>query len=87
MPHRKPRWELVRTGPRQYHVRFRSSNGNVIVSSESYPRKRDALRAIEVVCGSEIESGSGSAAWPSNVWRTSIYQCHYGYVEVRMVTA
>jgi uncharacterized protein YegP (UPF0339 family) len=45
---RRPRWELC--GKRGgYWVRFRSSNGNIIMSSETYVERRDAIRAIELV--------------------------------------
>lgn len=47
---RSPRWELVGHHG-AFHVRFRASNGQVIVSSENYKRKRDALKAIEIVTG------------------------------------
>lgn len=48
MSSRQPRWELVRTAA-GWHARFRSSNGNVIVSSEVYKKRADAFRAVDLV--------------------------------------
>lgn len=42
-------FEVVRSDAEQpWHVRLVSSNGNVIMSSEQYGRRRDALTAIAV---------------------------------------
>lgn len=48
MSERQSRWEIVHTAS-GWHARFRSSNGMVIVSSETYERRRDALNAVAIV--------------------------------------
>lgn len=48
MSARKPRWEVVRSAA-GFHARFRSSNGAILVSSEVYRDRRDAVRCIAVV--------------------------------------
>jgi len=55
MSNRQPRWELVRTAA-GWHARFRSSNGNVIVSSEVYKKRASAQRAVELVTRGEMWS-------------------------------
>ena len=50
---RKPRWEVV-TSDAGHHVRFRASNGRIVVSSEVYANRRAALRAIQLVTGFEV---------------------------------
>lgn len=50
MSARRPRWELCRSDA-GYWVRFRSSNGNIIVQSETYDRRGKALHAIGLVTG------------------------------------
>lgn len=48
-----PRFEIVRTDA-GFHARFRSNNGNIIMSSENYTRRHRALRAIELVTGDDV---------------------------------
>ena len=45
---RRPRWEIVR-GDAGWHARFRASNGQIILSSETYTRRRDAAHAVRLV--------------------------------------
>jgi uncharacterized protein YegP (UPF0339 family) len=51
---KRPRWELCRSDDGQWFVRFIAANGQKIVTSETYKRKRDALHAIEVVGGAPV---------------------------------
>lgn len=46
---RQPRFEVVHTGPRQFHARFRAANGQVVFVTESYRRRRAAVRAIQQI--------------------------------------
>jgi uncharacterized protein YegP (UPF0339 family) len=48
-----PRFEIVRSSA-GFHARFRSSNGNIIMSSEVYARRRGALRAAELIAGADV---------------------------------
>ena len=81
MTRRKPRWELVTTDA-GHHVRFRSSNGRIVVSSEVYRRRRDALRAIEIVGGFPV------GAWVDCMEVAVPFQVDDdGLLEVREVTA
>jgi uncharacterized protein YegP (UPF0339 family) len=54
---KRPRWELCRSNDRQWFVRFIAANGQKIVTSETYKRKRDALHSIELVYGSKLVVG------------------------------
>ena len=47
---RSPRWEVVRT-PAGIHIRYRASNGRIVLTSEVYTRRERALRAIELIAG------------------------------------
>lgn len=49
MSAREPRWEVVHTGARQWHARFRAANGQVVWVTESYTRRRDAIHAIDLL--------------------------------------
>ena len=60
MSARQPRWEIVRTAD-GWHARFRASNGAVIVSSEPYTRRRDAVRAVAIVGDSPSYSNGKDA--------------------------
>jgi uncharacterized protein YegP (UPF0339 family) len=58
---RQHRWEVVRTAA-GFHVRFRASNGRIVLSSEVYTRRERALRAVELVAGPI--NRSPFADWP-----------------------
>lgn len=55
MSARSPRWELCK-GSRGYWVRFRASNGRIVIGNpeQGYSRRRDALRSIELVTGLDV---------------------------------
>ena len=55
MTAREPRWEIVRTDA-GWHARFRASNGAVLVASETYGRRRDAVRCVRLVGGAPRHS-------------------------------
>lgn len=44
----RPRWEIVHT-TKGWRARYRANNGLIIFSSSAYHRRREALRAIEMV--------------------------------------
>jgi uncharacterized protein YegP (UPF0339 family) len=46
---RQPRFEVVHTGPRQFHARFRAANGEIVWTTETYTRRRTAWDAIELI--------------------------------------
>lgn len=54
-----PRYEIVHTGPAQFHARFVASNGETVMSSESYTRRRAAREAVETVSGETIHYANG----------------------------
>lgn len=61
MSTRDARWEIVRTNA-GHHVRYRASNGRIVLTSEVYTRRERALRAIELVVGPITTSPF--ADWP-----------------------
>lgn len=50
-----PRFEVVHTGPHQFHSRFVAANGETVWVTESYTRRRAATAAIRVLCDSLFE--------------------------------
>lgn len=50
-----PRWEIVRSIDGQFFARFIARNGRKICVTETYHRKRDAVRAIALVGGEVIK--------------------------------
>lgn len=48
MSARACKWEIVQSDA-GFHARFRSSNGRIIVTSEQYERRRDAVHAVSLV--------------------------------------
>lgn len=62
-----PRFEIVR-GDSGFHVRFRASNGRVVLSSEIYARRRAALAAVATICGEPVYL-SPFAETPEVDWR------------------
>jgi uncharacterized protein YegP (UPF0339 family) len=56
MSARLPRWEIV-TVDTGWHLRFRASNGRVLLSSEVYTRLRAAERAMSIIAATVRELG------------------------------
>jgi uncharacterized protein YegP (UPF0339 family) len=63
MSTRQPRFEVVHSGPRAFHARFRAANGEIVWTTETYKRRRDALHAVDVLTTAAV----GAAATPPNI--------------------
>lgn len=46
MSRREARFEIVRTGPRQFHGRLVAGNGEIVWVTETYTRRHSATKAI-----------------------------------------
>lgn len=43
------RFEVVHTRPYKFHARFVAANGETVWVTESYRRRRDAIRAVKLI--------------------------------------
>ena len=60
MTRRKPRFEVVRAEGGCWFVRFVGANGRIVwVTPGLYSKRRDALRAIELITGYPVRPYSG----------------------------
>lgn len=60
------RFELVRTRA-GWHARFLAANGRILFVTESYHRRRAAVRAVEIICAAPVLT-SPFADWPEVMW-------------------
>lgn len=72
MSARAARFEVVHTGPRQFHARFRAANGQVVWTTESYTRRRAAMAAVasmvDPFLGCWIAQHSGQIEYRYDSW-------------------
>jgi uncharacterized protein YegP (UPF0339 family) len=78
MTERRPRFEVVHSDA-GFHVRFRTSNGQILFTSEVYKRRRAAHRAILILAGRPALYFSKFQDWPE------VDFGRHGLVEVRQV--
>lgn len=79
MSAREPRFEIVRTDA-GWHARFVAANGQTVWTTESYTRRRAAVRAVSVICGQTVTAYRDTLEVPHT-------SGNYGLLEVREVEA